>query len=592
MGLDYRREIDGLRAIAVLAVVLGHALGRGAGYVGVDIFFVISGYLITSLLLAEQAANGRIRLAHFYARRVRRILPAAAVTIVVTMLLCWCLLPPDELAHSAQSAAAASVFAANLFFQLHSGGYFDSDSATMPLLHLWSLSVEEQFYFFWPALLPFLRSRRAIGVLVVASLAFALVLESRSPQAAFYQMPARLWELAVGAWLVAAPPRRGAPPRWLGMLGIAIMLVSILLPVGDWRLANVVAAVLGSALLLYSLHEGAGNRLLASAPMVGIGLVSYSFYLWHWPLLALYRATSPEGQGVGAPLALCLLALLLAIVSWRYVEQPFRRMRAPAGRTVAIGIGVSLLLALGSLMLSRHALAPDFNDPFPEATRAERDLPGRGAEGQQCHSLRDDPARMKCPPRSRTVVWGDSMAYSWLPALPGATVATRDACAPLLDALPPAASAWRRRCREANAQVVGLDADTFVLAARWQTYGDFDLRPTLERLRGKRVFVIGPTPQMPLAVPDCLRGRDLRQCTLARATYEQWAAPERARLRAQAAPYPNVQVLDMDEFFCTKTQCPPLREGVPLYWDTHHISARAARASGLGRRVAEKGVSP
>jgi peptidoglycan/LPS O-acetylase OafA/YrhL len=587
--LDYRREIDGMRAIAVLAVVAFHALGRGAGYVGVDIFFVISGYLITSLLLAEQDANGRIRLANFYARRARRILPAAAVTVVATLLACGWLLAPDELAHAAHSAAAAAVFGANLFFQGQSGGYFDADSATMPLLHLWSLSVEEQFYFFWPALLPFVRSRRAIGFLVVASLAMAIVLEWRNPPAAFYQMPARLWELAVGAWIVAAPPRRAAPP-WQGVLGIAIMLASILLPIGDWRLANVAAAVFGCALVLHSLHAAGSNRLLASAPLVGIGLVSYSFYLWHWPLLALYRATMPGDLGVGVPIALCAVALLLAFVSWRYVEQPFRRMRAPAGRTVAFGVGVSLLLAVASLTLSRHALAPGFDDSL--ATRAERDRPHRGAEGQQCHSQRDDPALMKCAPRSRTVVWGDSMAYSWLPAFPGATVATRDACAPLLDALPPAASDWQRRCREANAQVAGLDADTFVLAARWHTYGDFDLRPTLERLRGKRVFVLGPTPELPLAVPECLRGGDLLACTLARSAYDRGAAPELARLRAQAAGYPNVQVLDLQEFFCTPTQCRPLRVGVPLYWDSHHISARAARASGLGTRVAGKGVFP
>jgi len=591
MKLAYRPEIDGLRAIAVLAVVLGHAGLGGAGYVGVDIFFVISGYLITSLLLAEHDATGRIDLAAFYARRVRRIVPAASVTVVATLVACWLLLPPDALAHAARSAAAASVFAANLFFEFASGGYFDADSATMPMLHLWSLSVEEQFYFLWPALLPFVRSRRAIGVLAATSLLLACVLEARDPSAAFYQMPARLWELALGGWIVAAPPRRPAP-RWLAWAGIVLALASISIPFGDWRLLNVAAAVLGAALVLHALHEGGGNRFLASAPMVGVGLVSYSLYLWHWPLLALYRATAPAAQGIATPLALCAVALVLAVASWRYVEQPFRRMRAPAARTLAAGIAVSLLLALGAYALSRHALDTGFVDRVPEATRAERDRPRPGVEGQQCHSGRDAAASLKCPPRSRTVVWGDSMAYSWLPAFPGATVATRDACAPLLGEPPAGARDWQRRCREFNAAVAGIDADAFVLAARWQTYPGFDLRPTFARLRGKRVFVLGPTPELPLAVPDCMRAHDPRACTLTRAEYERVAAPLLARLRAQAAGFDNVQVVDLADSFCNATQCPPAKGGVPLYWDSHHISARAARASGLGARVARKGDSP
>jgi peptidoglycan/LPS O-acetylase OafA/YrhL len=591
MKLAYRREIDGLRAIAVLAVVLYHAGIGGAGFVGVDVFFVISGYLITSLLLAEHGANGRIDLLAFYARRVRRIVPAATLVVLATVAMAWPLLGPDQFAHLGRSAAAALLFVANFFFQYASGGYFDRDASTMPLLHLWSLSVEEQFYLLWPALLVFSRSRRMIVVLAALSLLLAIALEATHPQAAFYQMPARFWELAAGGF-IAATPVRGGGSRAAGALGIVLVLASAAWSVGGVHLANVAPAVAGAALVLWSLHHGAGNRLLASRPMVGVGLVSYSLYLWHWPLLALYRANALGDGDLRSRLLLCGLALLLAIVSWRYVEQPFRRLRTRKGATVAVAAATSASLACLVYGLAWSALQPDFRDRFPEATFAGRDQPYRVLPGPDCHEQRDAPGRLKCGQPSRTVVWGDSMAYAWLPAFPGATVATRDACPPLVGFVPEGDKPWRFACRDFNEQVSRLDADTFVIASWWIAHPGFDLRPSLERLRGKRVLVLGPTPWLPRDAPDCMRARRLAACTITRAGFDAQARPILAQLRAQAAGFPGVEVIDLSEQFCTRTECPPVLRGVALYWDSHHVSATAARNSGLKARLAANGASP
>jgi len=205
---NYRPEIDGLRAIAVASVVLYHAgLGPAAGFAGVDVFFVISGYLITWLLVMEWRNGGHIDLAGFYARRVRRILPAAGTVIVATVLLSRLLLPLAAQENVNRSAASSALFIANVFFMQNSGGYFDGPSAEMPLLHLWSLAVEEQFYLVWPLFLMLLLGLRAraartiVALSILASLVLAETLMRTYPDAAFYQMPARFWELAAGGFI-------------------------------------------------------------------------------------------------------------------------------------------------------------------------------------------------------------------------------------------------------------------------------------------------------------------------------------------------------------------------------------------------------
>ena len=565
MGIAYRPEIDGLRAIAVLAVIAYHAGLGGAGFVGVDVFFVISGYLITSLLLREHEATGRIDLLHFYARRVRRIFPAAAVVVLIVLGLASVLLSAFPEAHTANSAGAALMFGANVFFQFTTGGYFDGLSEEMPLLHLWSLSVEEQFYFVWPALLiVLLRRGWAKTGIIVLGVASLLLAEALSPQAAFYQMPARFWELAAGGLIAAMPAR--ALPRWVTSAGVLVTLAACVFAMGHFPGVGALPAVAGAALVIAAVHGGASNAMLRSRPMVWIGLISYSLYLWHWPLLALYRATTVGDGELVTRLILCAVSFPLAFASYRYVEQPFRKMRFRSGRTVAIGFGASAAFALSACMAGANV---EGTDP---ASRAEADRPRMA-----CHAMFFETVQVKCPSDSRTAVWGDSMAYAWMPAFPGAAQHTRDACAPLLTPLPDNPSRKDLACRDFRALRVEAAGryDTLVLAARWQSMDG--LAETLAAVAGKvdRVLILGPTPEMRDRVPVCLDNPDA--CAIPRAQFDERAAPILAAMHEVAAAYPNVVVIDLTDQFCTETTCPPVLDGVPLYWDTHHISSTAAR---------------
>jgi len=531
--VPYSPAIDGLRAVAVLAVIAYHAGLGGAGYVGVDVFFVISGYLITQVL------RGGFDVFDFYARRVRRIVPAAVVVVLATLAASGLLLSSSQQAHTATSAGAALVFVANVSFQMTTGGYFDAKADEMPLLHLWSLSVEEQFYLLWPLLM--LLRRRWIVVVALASLALA---EALPQSAAFYQMPARAWELAAGGLVALYAPRI----RHAGVIGSVLLAFAILVPMPTFPGVGALPAVLGAALVIAGVQCGERLRWLEVRPMVGVGLISYSLYLWHWPLLALYRATTVD-ESMRVKLALCGVAFLLAIATWRYVEQPFRTMRFNSRRTVVAGAAVSIMLALSACTYG-WSVRPDQRFVQPART---------------CHSQRTDGPIPKCT-LADTVVWGDSMAYAWAPAFPG-TSATRDACAPLLQH--PDAT-----CRAFNRNVAAAipKGARVILVGRWQP--GVDIGPTLAHLTGP-VLVIGPTPEMRKGVPACLQQH--LDCAVARAAFDAFAQPILASLREAAKPYPNVHVIDATSAFCDAVRCPPVIDGVALYWDTHHVTQAAAQ---------------
>src|SRR5690606_25219488 len=239
--IPYRPEIDGLRAVAILAVRFYHAVPTllPGGFVGVDVFFVISGYLITSILAAEHAATGRIDLPGFYARRARRLLPALVLVVVATVGLGWVLVPTGPFVHDLlESAGASLLFAGNVYFQLNSGGYFDGPGDEMPLLHLWSLGVEEQFYLVFPLIL--LAASRlgrrgavwAVALLALGSFALAEQLMGRAPNAAFFQMPPRFWELAAGALVALSVPRTRSP--WLAIAGLSLIAWAAIWPAGSF----------------------------------------------------------------------------------------------------------------------------------------------------------------------------------------------------------------------------------------------------------------------------------------------------------------------------------------------------------------------
>jgi peptidoglycan/LPS O-acetylase OafA/YrhL len=341
MNLRYRRDIDGLRAVAVVPVVLFHAGLKpfGGGYIGVDVFFVISGYLIT-LLIAGEIEQGRFSIVRFYERRVRRILPALFAVVFFGSIAASRLLTPQQYKMFAKSVFATAVFASNVLFWLESS-YFDPPAAMKPLLHTWSLAVEEQFYIVFPLFLliihRWLKGQYIVWLAPIAVLSFAASVWGvvHDPTATFYLAPTRAWELALGSLLAldAFPQLRQRLWRELvGLLGLVLIAwgVFAFTYTTPFPGTNALFPAGGAALVIYSGNgcETTIGKVLGLRPLVFIGLISYSLYLWHWPLLVFAQVWNIDELTAGQKGVIVVLSFLLAVLSWRFVELPFRR---PAG---------------------------------------------------------------------------------------------------------------------------------------------------------------------------------------------------------------------------------------------------------------------
>jgi peptidoglycan/LPS O-acetylase OafA/YrhL len=353
-GRAFRPDVEGLRAVAVVAVVLFHAgvPGLSGGYIGVDVFFVISGFLITSLMMREVARTGRLSLPAFYGRRARRILPASSLVLVTVILAAyhWLgFLRGDEIATDGTWAA---LFASNLRFADQGVDYLASQMAPSPLEHFWSLAVEEQFYFVWPAavvLLIWLGWRHAIGlVLSVAVLAsFAWSVVGTGTTWSYFSPATRAWELGAGCLLALLGDRLDRIPERLAValsgLGLALIVVAALSYDGDTPFPGYAALLpVGGAVLVLA---GRGDALLGVAPLGLLGRLSYSLYLWHWPVLIIAaQAYGPLGPAVRAQLV--LLSLGLAVVTYTCVENPIRRgTRLRRSHWLTLALAVLLIAA-------------------------------------------------------------------------------------------------------------------------------------------------------------------------------------------------------------------------------------------------------
>lgn len=364
----YRPDIDGLRAIAVLLVMLYHAgvPGLGGGFVGVDVFFVLTGFLITGLVVRAMD-GGTFRFGQFYLRRLRRLMPAALLMLVVTSVAAWFLLLPEAFVAYADSLRFALLSASNVHFWLHTGGYFDGAAEEMPLLHTWSLGVEEQFYFLWPAGLWLLHrlapARRLWAVALLAALAFGFSeWASRGASTfAYFMLPARAFEILLGAILALLPAPALRVAAQDGRLrtvaagaGLALVVGSAVLlderaPFPGWRalipcIGTTLLLVTGPAAYWGGAHGTLWHRLLATSPFVRLGLWSYSIYLWHWPIVAFLHAVGLPVEGWIRVLAIGL-PVASAAVAYVLVERPFReRILVGLGPTVAAMVGVPALL--------------------------------------------------------------------------------------------------------------------------------------------------------------------------------------------------------------------------------------------------------
>ena len=355
--MNYRREIDGLRALAIIPVLLFHAGFSfiSGGFVGVDVFFVISGFLITGIILS-QLENRNFSLVGFYEKRARRILPALFFITAISTIFAWILLSPEDLLSYSKSIVSVALYVSNIFFAFD-GGYFETAAELKPLLHTWSLSVEEQYYVFFPLLLILLwkLSRKHIPSLIICIALCSILIADwgirHYPVLAYFSLPSRAWELAIGAfcaiistqekWTIENKNTR----QFLGSLGLILILASVFLFDAHTPFPGFYALVptVGSALvLLYAQNDTFLGKLLSHKFFVGIGLISYSLYLWHQPIFAFYR-NYVEQPSTFSMLFLIVLSLILSYCSWKYVEAPFRNTQQFSRRKIFLLGGLSSL---------------------------------------------------------------------------------------------------------------------------------------------------------------------------------------------------------------------------------------------------------
>lgn len=465
--MKYRAEIDGLRALAVVPVILFHA-GIGifkGGFVGVDVFFVISGYLITTIITNE-LDEGNFSIARFYERRARRILPALFLVILACAPFAWMWLPPVKFNDFFQSTVAVLLFASNILFW-HEADYFDTAAEEKPLLHTWSLAVEEQYYVVFPLALLFLwRYGRRTGFTFVAVMAVLSLLLCewgwrQQPSANFYLAPFRAWELLAGsicAFVQSHRPQR--PNNLLAAAGASLVIFAIFRFDESTPFPSLyaMAPVLGASLIiLYGSASTWVGRLLSTPPFVGMGLISYSAYLWHQPLFAFARARSLHAPSPYLMVALAILSIVAAYLTWKYVELPFRRSHHHASQSRArplwpLAAAASLVAALSLLSIPARAVIYHEN-----ASTSDSETINVTGLAPSCESAAL--TRCKTTPQPQILVWGDSYAMQIVPAVramfPGTGIAqyTKSACNPIIGLSPSPAGVgenWSNDCLKFN----------------------------------------------------------------------------------------------------------------------------------------------
>ncbi len=615
--MKFRSDIEGLRALAVIPVVLYHANNKWVpgGYIGVDVFFVISGFLISKIIL-DGVMDGTFSFRSFYRRRIGRIFPALFLMLGVTSLAALVVLSPAALTEFGVTLRSTALFVSNIEFNRLSG-YFGGDAELKPLLHTWSLAVEEQFYIFFPVLLlgtkRWFRGKYLIVIVVcfLVSLLMSVLLVARHPQAAFYLGPPRAFELLIGALIAldALPKNLNPMARdFIGGLGMALIAISAFMfnQATTFPGVNALLPCLGAAAIIYAGQCGQSivGRCLSLPALRFIGAISYSLYLWHWPVLVIARnyflADLTQIQSV----CCVLCALGLSIVSWRYVEQPFRA-RANSDKPIFFVAGATMTAAL--VFAAAISLTNGFPNRFSaEALRMFRYGDDFNHRRPQCHGGPDNNIAYadNClfgPSGNRHVVavWGDSYGAELAVALEevigtGFSVmeVTSSACPPALGFK----TKDRPKCAAHNYDaVVGLThderVDVVILVAKYGHYVEPGLWPVFERgfeeaistlvASGKRVIVIYPLPVYPRPVPDTLgmmvaRGQQPESYQLPASKYREENGIAIAELNSLTEKYRLQRVLTED-LFCSKSACSPYEGGEVLYWDDTHLSVSGAK---------------
>lgn len=632
----FRADIQGLRAISVLLVVLFHVNDGivGGGFFGVDVFFVISGFLITSLLLREYQATGSINLLAFLARRARRLLPNATLVLLCVLVAGSILLSPFEFGPLASDVFAAALYFANFHFASTSVDYFLSNRNPSAVVHFWSLSIEEQFYLVWPPVLLLIGLARrsmpfrslaaaALALVWVGSFAFCLYAVSISQPLAFFNSGARVWELAIGALLAVCqvevgrflrPVRELAAAAGLAMvLGAAMFLTEAIVHPGLWTLLP----VFGAVMLIASGSGGPPTRIgrmIGWKPMVAIGDRSYSIYLWHWPSIVFALILFPDAQWVAA--VAVLVSLIPSELAFRYVETPIRHTRVLAGRYKLQLASAALLIAGLAVSPAIAVAVPDILSGGQRSQWADRIWAAANDTGKaysdSCHldsppleqpdCLYGDPAAPY-----EAILFGDSHAAHWFPALEAAAgpdwkvrTWSKSSCPsariegwnPYQRAPYTACSQWRD---EMLARMVDSEGPLLVILSSSNGYSGWSMSKDGTVLRdaeadaeferglgetvdiltraGHRVAIIRDTPLAAVSYKDCiLANMGGAGCERSR---ERALNPNLMEQRVAAAR-PGVFLLDVSDRMCGPETCPVIIDDNIVYRDDSHMTATFA----------------
>jgi len=632
----YRAEIDGLRAIAILAVVFFH-LGAHCpgGYIGVDIFFVISGYLITSLILRDLRLTN-FSLVDFWQRRIRRIIPALSFSILTVLAAGWLLLLPSDYVALGKSAIAQAFMVANVYFW-RGDNYFAAESQSEPLMHTWSLSVEEQFYLIFPFILivffrfPSLRTPRSILALLICGvmMSFALSIYGMKvkPQATFYLLPTRAWELGVGA-IIAALPHASLPhgrrvrewSSWAGLLAI-VMPIWLYDESTPFPGLAAIPPCLGAALIIWANSPVSAAppinivaRVLSSKPFVLVGLISYSLYLWHWPVIVYWKYWKPETEPVTKleMTGMFFIGLAFAVASWKFIEMPFRKktLSRKTWRPVILPLcGLASTFIIGLVIFLNQGDLNRFSDKvirFDQAVYDHRPAIQRNAEEIAQDLLPEIGHPADSPSRAIDILlWGDSHAMAAIPAFDEfckrhqlvARYAVHAATAPTLStdlnrdpSFSLTVEGQRAYGRELLKFIATRKVKSVFLVAHWERYEKDDagkfkpaLAETIAALKklGVKVFVMRNVPSYPIKVPKQLAREEIFG-----ATGDGWLTSisdhKNRNILIDQLAKENQQAIFLDPSISLENEKNQRYfveiDGRPLYRDSNHLTITGAKS--------------
>ncbi len=612
--MKYVAEIDGLRAVAVLAVLLFHFGFESlpGGYAGVDIFFVISGYLITLIILQDIAAD-RFSFAHFYEKRMRRLFPALFATVAMSSVVGFILFMPDEFEEFGQSMISSTLYLSNVFFWLKSD-YFSGPSELKPLLHTWSLSVEEQFYLVFP-LLAWWSLKKSVHVFIVLvlsllliSLVASLLLIESNPSAVFYLSPFRFWELLAGSVIASLIYLNKQPAeQWKPIMaysGLALIILPLFLLDEQSQFPGLAAlpSCVGTMLIIWAgSHKSFVASLLRHSVMRFIGKISYSLYLWHWPIVVFYGYWLIREFHFIDKIVMATLTFIIAWCSWRFLETPFR-LKAESGyqprRVYTLALVCSLVVfALGGAIWQKNGLPERFPgidiEGIGQARHTGDQMPCFMSREEDFASWHADQCLLDSPQSEQTVLlWGDSHAFHLLSGLQAnqdnlpfdVLLYTSAGCPPVLNQQLPG----RPNCFKNNQHALKLiethQIDKVILAGNWRFAEKVEnlnidgLSATVNTLKNMdvEVTVVNQLPLYPISNPQYLAAR-LSQRTQPDADY--FMKPDEGfaiRQRIQEM-LPETSVFDAYGLFCPHDSCKIFNQGNLMVIDRGHLSQAGSK---------------